>query len=377
MEQIMITKPNGSIVPIASKHTATVIKSAKQTWELLGNDIVNINVESPFPQTYGIGDKITVFGRVYKLNQLPKVKKTGMHAFSYDLEFEGVQYDLLCATYDLTIDTTTNELQDVQADSLTGDLRRFATVLIANANRVFPGKWVLGTCPDTKTITLTFSETDNCLSVLQNLCSESNFNIEFEIAQNAGINTVNFKKVGQIFPYTFQFGRGKGLYSLDRKNVSSSSIVTRLKVYGSMDNITSKYRAKRLCLPGKTKAQSYIEKADAVEKYGIIEGKKFFDDIKPTFNGSVTGVFSDSVLKFVDTKMFDLNALEADGVTTKYKIVGVAPKVHFNTGNLAGYEFETSYDHATNIFTLVKQTDENGYEFPSDKSTAFQFAVGD
>lgn len=378
MEQIIITKPNLSTYPMASKRTATQIKSAKQTMALLGDDVVDANVESPFPQTYGIGDKITVFGRVYKLNQLPKVKKTGMREFSYDLQFEGVQYDLLCATYDLTIDTTTNELQDVQADSLTGDLRRFATVMIANANRVFPGKWVLGTCPDTKTITLTFSETDNCLSVLQNLCSESNFNIEFEIAQNAGVNTVNFKKVGQIFPYTFQFGRGKGLYSLDRQNVSSSSIVTRLKVQGSSDNITSKYRAQRLCLPGKTKAQSYIEKADAVAKYGIIEGKKFFDDIKPTFKGSVTGIVSGSVLKFVDTKMFDLNTLEADGVTTKYLIDGTNAKVHFNTGNLAGYEFEVhAYDHATHTFTLVKQTDDRGDVFPSDSSIAFQFAAGD
>lgn len=123
---------------------------------------------SPFPQTYGIGDKITIFGRDYKLNRLPKVKKTGMHEFQYDLEFEGIQYDLFRVTYDVTIDTTTNELQDVQGDTLTGDLHRFMTVLIANANRVFPGKWVLGVCPETASDkTLTFGESDNCLSVLQ------------------------------------------------------------------------------------------------------------------------------------------------------------------------------------------------------------------
>jgi len=379
MEQIIITKPNGSIVPIAKRSAATEIKQAKQTWELLGSDLVNISIESVEPQTYGIGDKITAFGRAYKLNRLPTVHKNGTRAFVYDLEFEGVQYDLMRATYDLTIDTTTNQLQDVQADSLTGDLRRFATVLIANACRVFPGKWVLGTLPDTKTITLTFNESDNCLSVLQNLCSEENFNVEFEIIQSSGICTINFKnKVGQIFPYTFQFGKGKGLYSLDRQNVDSSNIVTRLKVYGSTDNITNKYRALRLCLPGKTKSQSYIEKQDAVEKYGIYEATKYFDDIKPTFNGSVTGIFSDSVLKFIDTKMFDLNEKETDGVTTKYLIDGTSAKVHFNTGNLAGYEFEVhEYDHATHTFTLVKQTDDRGDVFPSDKSTAFQFAIGD
>ena len=115
-----------------------------------------------------------------KLNRLPKVKKTGMHEFQYDLEFEGIQYDLFRVTYDVTIDTTTNELQDVQGDTLTGDLHRFMTVLVANANRVFPGKWVLGVCPETAgDKTLTFGESDNCLSVLQNLCGESNLQSTF------------------------------------------------------------------------------------------------------------------------------------------------------------------------------------------------------
>lgn len=378
MEQIMITKPNGSIVPMASKSTATAIKSAKQTWELLGNDVVNINVESPFPQVYGIGDRITVFGRQYKLNRLPKVKKTGMHAFSYDLEFEGVQYDLIRATYDLTIDTTNNQLQDVQADSLTGDLSCFVDVLISNANRVFPGKWAKGSCPETiADKTLTFGESDNCLSVLQNLCSE--FNVEFEIKQSDGIFTINFvEKVGQTFPYTFQFGKGKGLYSLDRQNVDSSNIVTRLKVFGSSSNITHKYRANRLCLPGCSKGQSYIEKPDAVAKYGIYEATKYFDNIKPTFNGSITGLVAGSVLKFADTKMFDLNATESDGKTTKYLLPGVSAKIRFNTGNLVGYEFDVhAYDHATKTFTLIKITDERGDEFPSASSPAFQFNTGD
>lgn len=377
MEQVVITKPDGSLVPIANKRTATKIKSAKQNWALLANDTVSMEVESPFPQKYNIGDQIIVFGRLYKLNRLPKMKKTGMREFSYSLEFEGVQYDLIRATYDLTIDTTNNSLQDVQADSLTGDLRKFATVLMANANRVFPGKWVLGTCPNTDTKTLTFGEDDNCLTATQNFCTE--FGVEFDIVQSNGVFTMNFvEKVGQIFPYTFEFGKGKGLYALDRQNVDSSNIVTRLKVYGSTSNITSKYRANRLCLYGKTKAQSYIEKADAVAKYGIFEATKYFDNIKPTFQGSVTGVVSGNVLQFIDTKMFDLNALEADGETTKYLIDGCAAKVHFNTGNLAGYEFEVhAYDHATHTFTLVKQTDERGDVFPSASSVAFQFAKND
>lgn len=379
MEQIIITKRNGSRVPIQSRRTATNVTSARQNWTLNGDDTVDITVTSPFKQSYEIGDKITVFGRDYTLNRLSKPKKTGMHEFQYTLQFEGVQYDLLRATYDVTIDTTNNKLQDVQGDSLTGDLRRFLTVLIANANRVFPGKWRLGVCPDTASdITKTFGESDNCLSVLQHILGEFDESLFFDIAIDGGVYVLNILSKAKTLPTTLEFGKGNGLYMLSRDNVSSANIVTRLKVYGSASNITSKYRADRLCLPGRSKGQSYIEKSEAVAKYGIFEGRKHFENIKPTFTGHVQSV-GDSVLEFIDpTISFDLNAKEADGVTTRYLIDGVAAKVHFNSGNLAGYEFEVAkYDHATHKITLRKFTDDRGDVFPSETSAAFQFRGSD
>lgn len=376
---IIITKPNGSRVPMESRATATAITAAKQTWALNAEDTIAITVVSPFPQSYGIGDVITVFGRDYRLNRLPKVSKTGMQEYQYDLEFEGIQYDLMRVTYDVNINTTNNQLQDIQGDSLTGDLKRFMDVLISNANRVFPGKWALGVCPETDgDNTLTFSESDNCLSVLQTLCSEDKFGVEFEIERVNGVYVINIKKtIGQTLPFVLEYGKGKGLYSISRENVSSSNIVTRLKVYGSTENITSKYRADRLCMYGKDKASSYIEKADAVAKYGIFEGRKNFD-IKPTFTGKVSSVVDGDVLSFIDTSFpFDINAKNASGETL-YLISGVSAKVHFNSGNLAGYEFEVhAYDHATHKFTLVKQTDDRGNVFPSETSPAFQISQND
>lgn len=376
---IIITKPNGSRVPMESRATATAITAAKQTWALNAEDTIAITVVSPFPQSYGIGDVITVFGRDYRLNRLPKVSKTGMQEYQYDLEFEGIQYDLMRVTYDVNINTTNNQLQDIQGDSLTGDLKRFMGVLISNANRVFPGKWALGVCPETDgDNTLTFSESDNCLSVLQTLCSEDKFGVEFEIERVNGVYVINIKKtIGQTLPFVLEYGKGKGLYSISRENVSSSNIVTRLKVYGSTENITSKYRADRLCMFGKDKASSYIEKADAVAKYGIFEGRKNFY-IKPTFTGKVSSVVDGDVLSFIDTSFpFDINAKNASGETL-YLISGVSAKVHFNSGNLAGYEFEVhAYDHATRKFTLVKQTDDRGNVFPSETSPAFQIGKND
>ena len=378
MEQIIITRRDGSTYPLAVKREATAIKSASQSWALLGDDIVNITIESPHPQSYEIGDRFNVFGRDYKLNTLPRVKKQGTYKFTYDLTFEGVQYDLLRAIYDVTIETTGNTLQDVQGDALTGDLRRFATVLVSNANRVFPDAWRLGECPQTiADKTLTFGESDNCLAVFQNLCKT--FEVEADITQVNGVYTINFYEARrEVHPFTFEFGMGKGLYALERQNVDSSNIVTRLKVYGSTDNITNRYRANRLCLPGKSKAQSFIEKEEAVRKYGIHEARKLFEDIKPTFDGRVTSIIAGNVLQFRDENMFDLTETEADGKTTKYLVSGVSAKIHFNTGNLAGYEFDVhKYDHATRTFTLKKLTDDRGDVFPSETSGAFQFGAGD
>lgn len=382
LTNIILYKTDGSSVPLQNRHTTTGISSAKQTWALNADDVVDIVLVSTSPQSFDIGDRITIFGRDYKLNQLPTIKKNGQYEFEYDLHFEGVQYDLLRVTYDLTIDTTSNALQDISGDSLIGNLYRFMEVLIANLNRVFPNQWILGNCPETiKDKTLSFGEDDNCLSVLQNLCNESNFNVEFDIVKdaNTGAYIINlFEKVGQVLPYTFKYGKGNGLYELIRNNVSSSNIITRLKAYGSTQNITQKYRADRLCLPNKTKGMSYIEKPEAVAKYGIFEGRKHFEDIKPTYTGTVTAL-GGNIYSFVDSNFpFDLTEKEQDGKTTKYLIDGLEAKIHFNTGNLAGYDFTIkSYNHETKTFVLNPFKDERGEAFPSAKSLAFQIQETD
>lgn len=369
-----MTRPNGNRAPLSVRRTATVITSASQTWNLNADETVNITVQSPFPQQYEIGDKITVFGRDYTLNRLPQVKKTGMQEFVYTLVFEGVQYDLIRAQYELSVETSGNTLQDVQGDSLTGTLHKFMEVLVANANRVFPGKWSLGTCPETDYKTLTF-DGENCLAVLQNLCTqftEGSTTVEFEIVKSNDVYVINLKKVGSTLPYTFKFGRGGGMYELTRQNVTSTDIVTKLYVYGSTENISLKYRADRLCLPGKTKHQSFIKDDTLIAKYGIIEGRKVFDKIKPHYDGEVTSVVSGNVLQFIDTAFpFDLMAKQGD--ETIYLVSGETAKIHFNTGNLAGYEFEVvNYDHSTHKFTIKTFQDDRGDVFPNSSSEAFQ-----
>lgn len=381
MEQIIITHKNGTTLKLNSKENVSAITKATQTVELLGQDVVDISVQSANKMNFILGDKITVIGRDYTLNTPARERKISENNFVYDMQFEGVQYDLLRATYNVNVDTTSNQIQDINGDAITGDIKIFLDVLIANANRVFgTGKWTLGTYPaGTKTITLTFSDSDNCLTVLQTLCGEDNFATEFKISiDGSGNRTLNIGASGTTFGHTFEYGKGKGIYELTREKLSSSNIITRLNCFGGSKNIiTPKYRASKLCLPTKSKSQSFLENTTAIAAYGVWENTKNFDDIYPHRIGTITSLGA-NVFEFIDSSMnFDLNEKNGDG-TTKYLMAGASAKVHFNTGNLAGYEFEiNNYDQATKKFTITSQTDQNDYVFPSTTTAAFQFGIGD
>ena len=228
MEQVIVTHVDNTTLKLQSRENRSSITKFVQNVELLGTDVVDITVESATKLNFYIVDKITVVGRDYTINTPPSEKKYSEISFVYDLQFEGVQYELMRAAYSVNVDTTTNQIQDLNGEALTGDLKMFLDVLISNINRVFPDKWVLGDYPaNTETRTEVFGETDNCLSALQSLCSEDKFNTEFSIEIGAnGVRTLNIGATGSVFPYTFEYGRGKGIYELTRGKISSSNIIT-------------------------------------------------------------------------------------------------------------------------------------------------------
>ena len=368
MEQIIVTHPDGKKLPLFSKTNASGVSRADQTVELLGSDTLTLSVNSAVPLDFYIGDRIEVFGRAYTLNQPVEQKKRGGRRFEYNLLFEGAQYELIDAQWLLPDDTV--------LDTFTTDLGGFLQMLVDNANRVTPGAWRVGEFPqNTEFKTLTYSGR-NCLEVLQDLCSQ--YGTEFEIQQKNGIRIIHLKTVGVTFPYTFRFGRTGGLYELQRKNVNSKNVVTRLYVYGGSNNLGNKYRYSKLCIPNRGKNASYIEEPGVKGIYGLKENIKTYEKIYPKRYGEVTAAGS-KYFAFIDGTMdFDLNETEKDGKTTKWLIDGVNAKVKITTGNLAGYEFEIhKYDNATKEIQVVPFTDENGMKFPSETSEAFQFKKGD
>lgn len=374
MEQILVKRANNSEYLLEDKNKGSFITSIIQSTELRSNDVINIELSSREFINFTIGDSFHYLGQKYTLNQIPRYFKNSSNDFQFSITFEGVMFDLRRASYDVNIDTTGSA---IYGETLTADLELFATILIENINRVFPGKWVLGEIPaETETKTITFSEEENCLAALQMLCDE--YDTDFIIkTDNNGVNILNFKQVGEEISLEFKVGFQKGLYNLTREKVDASDIVTRLKAYGSDKNLGTDYRANRLVLKDKNKPNSYIENAQAVAKYGIYESTKIFDEIYPRRKGKVTSINSDSIYKFSDSSMdFDLKEKDENG--TKYLLNGVTAKIHFNTGDLAGYEFEIhDYNHETKEFHIIKFADENSYEFPSKDNDAFRISVGD
>lgn len=375
MEQIIITRDYGFTWPLLTKAAMTVVTKAEQRKTLMGENIVAMSVESAVKLDFNLRDYITVFGEKYFLNAIPKFVKNGVRKFAYEIIWEGRQYDLLKPFY---LDEDIDGVSISPDFSLTGTLELFMDVLINNANRIFgSGFWVLGDCPETDYKTLTFSN-EKCLAVLQRLCKDDCFRKEFEIIETTGHCTINIKEeIGETLTDVYEYGKGKGLYNLTRNPVSEKEVVTRLYVFGSNKNLQSDYRgySQRLKLPEND--LSYIQDSGKITEFGLNEGVKIFEDIYPHRTGTVTSL-GDSTEEFLDSSMdFDLKAVDESG-NTLYLIAGMAAKIHFNTGNLAGYEFGVEdYDHATKKFKILPFTDERGQMFPDPNSSAFQVAATD
>ena len=367
MEQIVIIHEDGTTLPLFSKKNASTVSKATQKVALQNEDVVTVTVQAAQPLQLYIGDKIVVFGKRYRLNQPPEVTKDGERKYTYELKFEGAQYELLDIKYHLP--------EDCYGDNYYSDLYGHLQILMWNINRVRPNEWVLGEYPENTEFKNINTDGKNCLAALQTLCSD--YNVEFEMTYTGSVTILNVKKViGSTLPLTLQFGRGRGLYQLQRKNVNNTGIINRLFVYGGTGNLPQDYPHTKLCLLGTSRLTSYIEDEESIMKYGVKEGEKNYSDVEPEYKGTVTAV-GENVLTFADSAMFELTKKKENG-ETEWLIDNTAAKVTFQSGGLAGYEFDIhSYDHEKRTFVINPFQDENGDVFPSETSAAYQIAVGD
>jgi len=318
--------------------------------QLLGEDIIKSSFNSHDILDIAIGDYIIYDSVKYYVNNLPNVKKNATNSFSYNITFESEYYELLKTQF---MDLDSNSDFD-----LVGDLETFIDLIVTNMNRTHSG-WAKGTCDQTNVDykLLNFSKY-NCMQVLQKLCNDFEGEFYFD-----GKDICFTDKAGSDSGYTFIYKQG--LRNIQRTTLSEKNIITRLYAFGSEKNLSSDYRDHSRRLKFVDGGVSYLEKN--VDEYGTIEHTEIFEDIYPHREGTISAVDGADITKFSDSGMdFNLN---------DFLLPGVTAKLHFNSGNLGGYEFEVSaYNNATKEFTIIAYKDEVGYEMPN---ATLKPAIGD
>lgn len=408
MGQITVIKKNGTRVNLFSKEPFRTVKSATQAYTLMGDDSVQLSVQSSEMMDFEIGDKIIIGGDEYSVRTKTTRGIEGEDHYTYDVAFYGVMYELMKTLYR---NAGADGKSSKNTFDLTYNLHDLVKVIIYNLDRDYPGLWVFDAdnCPGTDPIAFQFSK-QNCLQVLQNVCKE--FGYEFRIDQENGIRIIRVGKFGSVITPPngsnfFEYGKGSGLYKLKEQKIDDKSIITRLWVEGGTKNIRSNYReySDRLQLPLRrlnrnqhtlsdgtvipplseyigiaTDDDRFIEDTDLKNRLGSIEDVEQNEEIHPKRTGTVTALGGD-IYSFVDDTMdFDLTEKDPEG-NTKWLIGGNSAKLTFITGKMAGQECElkekSGYNHAAKTFSIIKYTDERGLSIPTADSEAFRIQVGD
>ena len=392
MTEITLVKADGNLLPLNSKEPLRQVKSAVMKEERMGEDTLTLVVEATLPIDFTVGDTLQALGKTYYLNTLPGVQRSARRHLTYTVVLESAKYDL-SKTILVNEFAGGKETVNETEFSYTGEFDQLMDLAVINLNRTQGAdswqwrKVDTGADPDfdpqyQECKTLTFS-CENVLSALNTICTE--WGVEYRIETVDGRRTISVGQIGrQVYEYRFAYGKGRGLYSLTRSNASESSAPTRLYAYGSNQNLGTAYRERRrrLALPLEhpsplIREGLYVQDDALVERFGLIEGAVIFDQVYPSREGTVSSVDPQDELKFTDLEMFDLNETDELG-DSKYLLGTSSPVVHFNTGNLGGYEFSIAgYNSTTKTFTLVPFTDENEYRYPSADDAAFRIAPGD
>lgn len=314
---------------------------------LMGADEVTLSVTVSEPLDLRVGDYARLEGSSYTINRAPDLVKASAVEFRYDLVLESPLYNLLDKIY-------ISDVQGLSRFSLSGTLNDFVELLLMNINRDdFDPGWTWATDKGDHPVTvvterknLSFDNT-TCRDVLNRLADE--FGVEYVVRDR----TIAFyERVENATSLVFEQGRGKGLYTLQRQNVDADNTVTRAYVYGSTENLPVGYRkglVERLC-PRERDSDKYIPYFENREEYPkLVEREVYFDDVKPSFTGSVDTIGEDGLTLTCNAIDFSL----------KEVVIGKEGRVNFLSGDLTGKAFSFTCDGGlVRTLKLIPQEDE-------------------
>lgn len=301
----------------------------------------------------------------YYLMDPDDFKKKSSRNFEYTL----VMYDIgaILGKY---------KCQDIVSKRLKFDYtakpREHLRMIVENLN-MRDGGWKIGECIEAEEKTINYNHIF-CSEALPTIADT--FKTEYEI--DPAIKTIHLRKVeyNKDEPLPLEYGKDKGFVpGLGRSNQDGNRPVTMLYVQGGEQNIDfSKYGSKELLLPKNQKLEYegriyvsdaeglYIKRADTTPT-DVQEDSLDCSHISPKRVGSVSNVIVSNKEKnfydFIDSSIPD------DLNFANYVIEGNTMTVIFQSGMLAGKEFEVKYVHEGRKFLITPQ-EIDGQIMPND-----------
>ena len=325
------------------------------------------------------GTYIEYHGERYTLWYPSDCKKEGTRVFDYTVTFGGNEEILKKYKYKLLSDKP-YKLKFV----MTATPRMFVELLVDNLN-LYDSGWTVGTVIEAPEKLLSFNH-EKCWAVLGRLAEE--FDTEFEIVGK----TVHLRKVEYFkdAPVALSYGKGNGfLPGVGRANQGDNLPVEILYVQGGERNIDySAYGSQTLLLP-KSQELSYQGRRYKTDKDGMYvtradrplssynEDSYDASDIYPSRVGTVsetdTEPGEDTDGNDVTFYNFYDSSVPANLNFEDCLIAGQTMTVIFQTGRLAGREFDVKYIHDGRKFEIVP-AEQDGMDLPN---SSLYPAVGD
>ncbi len=316
------------------------------------------------------GTYIEYHGERYTLWYPSDFKKEGTRVFDYTVTFGGNEEILKKYKYKLLSDKP-YKLKFV----MTATPRMFVELLVDNLN-LYDSGWTVGTVIEAPEKLLSFNH-EKCWAVLGRLAEE--FDTEFEIVGK----TVHLRKVEYFkdAPVALSYGKGNGfLPGVGRANQGDNLPVEILYVQGGERNIDySAYGSQTLLLP-KSQELSYQGRRYKTDKDGMYvtradrplssynEDSYDASDIYPSRVGTVsetdTEPGKDTDGNDVTFYNFYDSSVPANLNFEDCLIAGQTMTVIFQTGRLAGREFDVKYIHDGRKFEIVP-AEQDGMDLPN------------
>lgn len=316
------------------------------------------------------GTYIEYQGERYTLWYPSDFKKEGTRVFDYTVTFGGNEEILKKYKYKLLSDKP-YKLKFV----MTATPRMFVELLVDNLN-LYDSGWTVGTVIEAPEKLLSFNH-EKCWAVLGRLAEE--FDTEFEIVGK----TVHLRKVEYFkdAPVALSYGKGNGfLPGVGRANQGDNLPVEILYVQGGERNIDySAYGSQTLLLP-KSQELSYQGRRYKTDKDGMYvtradrplssynEDSYDASDIYPSRVGTVsetdTEPGEDTDGNDVTFYNFYDSSVPANLNFEDCLIAGQTMTVIFQTGRLAGREFDVKYIHDGRKFEIVP-AEQDGMDLPN------------